>query len=174
MKVYKWLEPLEDTEENPITRQRLVDWMSKTGYVEGYIHKKISPMDKMYVEDYIQECWIQILEVPDDKMVEIYRKGKGKFTNYIKTLINNNIRSRVSHLYKNIRADKKNELYLDDAEWSVLLEGEPNTTADVVFPTINTEYRGKSKGWLDIDKEKINIRADQELYEQSKEIEDEG
>lgn len=104
----------------PLTWQSLMQWLSDTGWVEGFIGKKISPLDRMYFEDYVQECWIQILSVPQDKMMGIWYKGKGKMINYIKSLIINNIRSSSSILYKNIRQCHQIERTLDDEQWRQL------------------------------------------------------
>lgn len=116
----------------PVTRDSLMQWLSDTGWVEGFIGKRISPMDRMYFEDYVQECWVQILEVPADKILGIWNKGKGKFVNYIKSIIINNIRSTGSHLYNNIRKAKTIECLLDDEQW-YRLENTGESEYDVTF-----------------------------------------
>lgn len=164
-KIYKLLIPLEDTEENPLTRDRILDWLIDTKWIENYIHKKISPMDAIYVEDYIQECWVQILEIPADKLVNIYRKGKGKFVNYIKSLINNNIRSTSSKLYQHVRKCRQGEVLLDSDEWKSLEQGETCTTADTSWPERNYVRRNKFTDRIIIRTEKTQIKADDDLYE---------
>lgn len=140
----RWMKTLEDTPENPLTRERLMKWVAHTQYVENFIKKRIHQLDKPYLDDYIQECWVQILEVPEDKILEIYRRGKGKFTNYIKSIIMHNIKSNSSILFRNLRRDKFNEVYLSDNEWVNLEE-----TGETDFITPN-EFLG-----LDDNKEAI-------------------
>lgn len=105
--------------ENP-TYEQLIQWLVDTHWVEGRTRKIMSSLDLPYMDDYIQEIWLQILEVPHDKMMSLWAKGKGKFCNYIKSIISNNVISTCSILYKKIRAAKKSEVYLDDVNWSML------------------------------------------------------
>lgn len=130
----RWMKTLEDTPENPLTKARLMRWVAHTQYVENFIKARIHQLDKPYLDDYIQECWVQILEVPEEKILEIYRRGKGKFTNYIKSIIMHNIKSNSSILFRNIRRDRFNEVYLGDKEWINLEEdGETDFTTPNEF-----------------------------------------
>jgi len=104
----------------PVTRQSLMKWLSDTGWVEGLIGKRISPLDRDYFDDYVQECWVQILSVPPDKILEIWYRGKGKFVNYIKSIVANNIYSTSSPLYNNIRKGRSIERFLTDEQWAAL------------------------------------------------------
>lgn len=116
----------------PLTRDSLMQWLSDTGWVEGFIGKRISPLDRAYFDDYVQECWVQILEVPPEKILEIWYRGKGKFVNYIKSIVMNNIYSLSSHLYKNIRLGRSIERTLTDEQWS-MLENEKHSEYDITF-----------------------------------------
>ena len=116
----------------PLTWQILMNWLSDTGWVEGFIGKRISPLDRLYFADYVQECWVQILEVPQDKMMEIWYRGKGKFVNYIKSIIVNNIYSKSSHCFKNIREAGKHEMFLTDEQW-IKLDNCGESTFDETF-----------------------------------------
>lgn len=102
--------------DNP-SYEQLMNWLADTMWVEGRTRKVMSSLDQPYLDDYIQEVWLQILEVPQDKIMSVWRKGKGKFCNYIKSIISNNVISVQSNLYKHIRKDRKNEIYLDDQGW---------------------------------------------------------
>ena len=135
---YKYLLNPEDTDENPLTKERLMNWLADTGWVEGHIRKQISPLDVKYTEDYIQEVWLQILEVPEEKIMSIWYKGKGKFTNYIKAIIMNNIYSNSSHLYRNIRAGQENVYHLDEVGWKAL-ESDQDTYITHQYPVASKE-----------------------------------
>lgn len=104
----------------PLTWHSLMQWLSDTGWVEGRIGKMISPLDREYFEDYVQEVWVQILEVPQEKMMDLWYRGKGKFVNYIKSIILNNIYSKSSHLYVNVRRGRAMEKFLTDEQWQRL------------------------------------------------------
>lgn len=121
MKIKESHKPLLRNPKEPVTYESLIDWLVKTGWVEGRVSKVMSLMDMRYLDDYIQECWYQILSVPHDKLLGVWGKGKGKFVNYIKSIIQNNVVSRQSHLYKNVRACRENDVFLDDERWKSLI-----------------------------------------------------
>ena len=154
-----WLRTLEDTPENPLTRDRIMNWMASTGFIEGFIRVKSHILDRPYLDDYIQECWVQMLQVPEDKIVELYRSGKGRFTNYIKMLIMNNIHSNSSILYKHIRMARSKEVYLDDNQWCDFTE---HDNTDIQTPST---IIGKEDGSIISDYEIENITSELKLYE---------
>lgn len=163
-----WLRTLEDTPDNPLTKKRIMDWMSSTGFIEGFINVKSHALDKPYLEDYIQECWVQILLVPEEKIVDLYRSGKGRFTNYIKMLIMNNIHSNSSILYKNIRFARTKEVYMDDDQWCDFTE---HDNTDIQTPVV---YLGKVDGIPTSEYEPENITSELNLYECDRIEEGEG
>jgi hypothetical protein len=154
-----WMRTLPDTPDNPLTRDRILEWMASTGYVEGFINKKTHPLDKPFLEDYIQEVWVQIALVDPEKIVRLYRDGKGRFTNYIKGLIMNNIRSTCSYVYKNTRSFYANEVYLDDEQWTELTEDD---TTDIEQCTMILDRKGDD---ITSNIEKFNITAELNLTE---------
>jgi hypothetical protein len=154
-----WLRTLEDTEDNPLTKDRIMNWMASTGFIEGFIRIKSHALDKPFLDDYIQEVWVQILQVPEEKILFLYRAGKGRFTNYIKSLIMNNIHSTCSILYKNIRQSRTREVYLDESQWEYFTE---NDNTDIQVPTT---ILGKEDGNIISEFEIENITAELNLYE---------
>ena len=163
-KHYKYLQNPEDTPSNPLTWDRLMAWLADTGYIEGLVGKRISPLDRHLIEDYIQEVWVQILEVPHDKLLEIWYKGKGRFTNYLKSIVINNVYSNSSHLYKNIREGTHELIHLDDTGWK-MLENDNEAEAYLTFPSIERERGKSSKATVKIEEEKIYVRSENKLYE---------
>lgn len=133
-----WLTNPEDTETNPLTRERLLNWMASTGWIEGHIRKRMSPLDYAHMDDYIQSIWEQICLIPEEKLLEIYRRGKGKFTSYLKALIGHQVYSSCSATFKENKEYYFNEIYLDGNEWTNLIEKE-ETNHPQQFPLINRE-----------------------------------
>ena len=163
-KHYKLLNNPEDTESNPLTWDRLMTWLADTGYIEGLVGKRISPLDRHLIEDYIQEVWLQILEVPQEKMLDIYRRGKGKFVNYLKSIVINNVYSKTSHLYKNIREGTHELIHLDDVGWK-MLEDNDEAEAYLTFPVIERERNKPYRERVKIESEKIYIHPINKLSE---------
>lgn len=164
-KQYKLLNNPEDTPSNPLTWERLMSWLVDTGYIEGLVRKRISPLDRHLIDDYIQEVWVQILEVPHDKLLDVYRRGKGKFVNYLKSIVVNNIYSGSSHLYKNLRAGQKELVHLNDNEW-VNLEENEETHFLQHFPVINRDRGVKPSERVSFEYDYSGVvRPKNKLYE---------
>lgn len=121
---------------DPTSHQSIVEWLAGTGWVEGYIRKKISPLDRNLLDDYIQESWIEILR--NKNLVEIYSKGKGKFVNYIKSIINHHIYSSVSNIYKMFKKYNFTHIGLEYNDLSNLSDY-GNLEIETYFPQINRE-----------------------------------
>lgn len=114
IKITRWdMHPLD------FNRESMLEWLVWSGYVDSYItsHLKNQP----YLEDYRQEIWLQIIEKAD-RLVDIFNyEGKGKFTNFIKMMINNNIISGTSPSYRHIRRDRETkEVYFNDDGWDII------------------------------------------------------
>ena len=133
-----WLTNPEDTETNPLTRERLLNWMASTGWIEGHIRKRMSPLDYTQMEDYIQTVWEQICLIPEEKLLEIYRRGKGKFTSYLKALIGHQVYSSSSATFKENKEYYFNEVYLDDAGWRQL-ENDDDVEITLSYPVISRD-----------------------------------
>ena len=162
-KHYLWLTNPEDTESNPLTRERLLEWMASTGWIEGHVRKRMSPLDYAHMDDYIQSVWEQICLIPEEKLLEIYHKGKGKFTSYLKALIGNQVYSNSSAPYKENKADVFEELYLDDNQW-VRLEEDEETSYNQQFPVIQRDEDSTQKVKFEYDGSIILTPANK-LYE---------
>ena len=133
-----WLTNPEDTETNPLTRERLLNWMASTGWIEGHIRKRMSPLDYAHMDDYIQSVWEQICLIPEEKLLEVYRRGKGKFTSYLKALIGHQVYSSCSATFKENKEYYFDEIYLDDAGWHQL-ENDDDVDVTLHFPVINRD-----------------------------------
>lgn len=152
----------------PVTRESLMKWLSDSGWVEGRIGRVISPLDRPYFEDYVQEVWVQILSVPEDKIMDIWYRGKGKFVNYIKAIIVNNVRSTSSNLYNHIRKGGTIERLLTDEQWNAL-ESTGESEYDVTFciNDFDPETRNRSVHY-GYDKESCKLVDEKYMMEEDK------
>lgn len=168
---FKWLRNPVDTEDNPLTYDRLLKWVIDTHYVDHLIKKKLSPLDKNLEEDFIQEIWLQILLIPQDKFMSIWYKGKGKFTNYIKAIVMNSVMSVTSPVYYNTKGLFKNELHLTDEQWVRFEEGEDESDVTLLFPSPESDYKKKEMVWVE---ERQQIRSLDKLSEEDADWQEEG
>lgn len=67
-------------------RQNVMEWLANSGWIEGLIIKYLGDQFP-YLDDYIQEIYIQIFD-KIDRLIEIYEtKGIMAFCAYIKVVI---------------------------------------------------------------------------------------
>lgn len=158
----RWLINPKDTKDDPLTYERLMNWLVNTGWVQGFLKKRLHPLDRPLEEDMLQECWVQILSVPPDKMLDIYNKGKGKFTNYLKSIIVNNICSVTSVTYKHTKGLYSNELYLTDEQWNRFEESD-DSEVTLQFPGPNSSYYENYVEWVS---ETQHIHSENKLNEE--------
>lgn len=158
--------------KEPVTRDSLIQWLYETGWVEGHIRKRISPLDYKQIDDYIQSCWEEICKIPEEKLLDIWNKGKPKLVNYIKSLIQNQVHSSCSKTFKENKQWCQVEIPLEDSQW-VNLEETGTTKMVQQFPVINRDkgitpdqrVRFEYDGSIEIQSE-INLYEDDRNFEE--------
>lgn len=142
----------------PYTYEKIIDFLANTGWVEGHIRKTISPLDRNYLDDYIGIIWEEILRVPQEKIVDLYTRGKGLLVNYIKTIIRINLRSLQSKCFQIMKEPQKIQVSLDDEQWS-RLEDTGESTYDEQFPLVTGSGRYKQ---FSFESDPIEIKVEDE------------
>lgn len=112
---------LTGLEQEPKTYdyEGIIQWLVNSLWVENYIRKVKGPFFK-YTDDFIQEVWLQILSIDQDKIVKSFQISKARFISYIKCIINNNITSTSSPTYRHIQAFYDKHISLTDVQWTTL------------------------------------------------------
>lgn len=148
---------------DPTSHQSIVEWLAATGWVEGFIRKKISPLDRHLIEDYTQECWVQIIS--NKNLVEVYKRGKGKFVNYIKSIITNNIYSSSSQVFKKIKQFNHNHFLLDNSQLSYVSDY-GQLEVETKFPVIERDSGVENRVVLEYTKEIISTKPNEDRFDQ--------
>lgn len=170
----KWFVNLEDTPENPLTRDRILEFIVSSGWIEGHTRKRMSPLDYQQAEDYIQSIYEEICKIPEDKLIEIYRKGKGKFTNYLKALIQHQVYSSCSKTYKENKQWCQVEIPLEDSQW-INLEETGTTKMLQQFPVIDRNKNMDIKDRVHFEYDgSVEIQSEINLYEDDRNFEEES
>ena len=133
----------------------------------------MSPLDYQQAEDYIQSIYEEICKIPEDKLIEIYRKGKGKFTNYLKALIQHQVYSSCSKTYRENKLWRQVEIPLEDSQWTNLTE---NGTTKMVqqFPVIDRDKGITPDQRVHFEYDgSIDIQSEINLYEDDRDFEEE-
>lgn len=148
----------EDTADNPLTYNRLMEWLANTGWVYGYIRKRISPMDAHLYEDYAQTIWMEILNVKKERMMEVWYNGKGQFVNYLKIIIDTQLRS-AANTYKINKHFHKTHVTLTDDQWRNFEEGIEEATSVITYPVKCESPTGNIKKAVRIETDIEDIRT---------------
>jgi hypothetical protein len=113
-------------------RDEIIDYLVKSGFVENYCKKLVYPSDKESLQDdFIQECWLQVLEISEDKWIEIIDSNKNKdrfygVRNFVSVVIRNTVVSTTSSAYRKLKKQNTVAKQLNDNEWKFLA----NTISD--------------------------------------------
>ena len=113
-------------------RDEILDYLIKSKFVESYTKKLVYPSDKDNLQDdYIQETWLAILEVKDEKWQEIMNNNKNSdpmygVRNFVSVIIKNTVHSTTSSAYRKLKKQSTVADNLSDDDWEIL----KNTIAD--------------------------------------------
>lgn len=112
---------LTGLEQEPKTYdyEGIIEWLANSLWVDNYI-RKLKGSQWKYTEDFIQEVWVQILSIPQDKIVDAFQMGKGRLISFVKRIIHNQCISKNSYTYKNIQAYDDRHQSLNDMQWTLL------------------------------------------------------
>lgn len=109
-------------------RDLCIDYLVNSGFVEAYVKKLMYPsdIDNLY-EDFTQETWLAILEVPEQKIVNLYLNSINdgdsdafyQLRNWISRLIYNTVHSDSSNAYKKLKKHNVSEKIQTEVQWDV-------------------------------------------------------
>ena len=104
-----------------MSRDSILDELVKSGFIEWYTLQLMSKTSGFIVQtdeeyqEYIQEIWLQICEIQEDKLIDLYNENKLKA--YVSGLIHRNVKSNTSPAYTHIRKQNNKYIRKRDADW---------------------------------------------------------
>lgn len=109
-------------------RQYAIDYLHHSGFVAALTKKSLyNSLIDDYLDDYISEVWIAILEQKDDVWEKLYKSAieKGKdyeyeLRNYVSRIIFNTVKSTSSNAYRKLIGGSKFQKTQDNTKWDVL------------------------------------------------------
>lgn len=107
-------------------RDKVLDYLIKSNFVTSYTKKLVYPSDKEDLqEDFIQEVWLQICEISEEKWAELYnrRPNQDEFydvRNWVSVIIRNTVRSVTSSAYRKLKKQATVATVVDDCTWKLL------------------------------------------------------
>ena len=114
-------------------RDEIINYLVESGFVENYCKKLVYPSDKSeFQNDFLQECWLQICEIPEKKWEEIMRNNTNPdqmygVRNFVSVVIRNTVISTTSSAYRKLKKQNTVAKQLDDGEWQFLSNVIPDT-----------------------------------------------
>lgn len=122
-------------------------------------------MDRAYYWDYLQTIYEIILNIPQEKVVDLFTRGVGLLINYIKVIINAQCTILNEKCYRIHKLPQRFEVSLTDEQWT-RLEEEGESTYDEQFPLITG--RGSNKQFS-FEADPIKIQSAIDLYDTDEE-----
>lgn len=114
-------------------RDEILDYLIKSKFVTSYTKKLVFPSDKDNLQDdFIQEVWLAILEVKDEKWETIMNNNKNSdpmygVRNFVSVIIKNTVRSVTSSAYRKLKKQSTVAQNLNDDDWEILANTIPDT-----------------------------------------------
>ena len=108
-------------------RQEAIEYLINSGFVNALCKKSLFPSDiDEYYDDYLQECYLSILELKDTVWEKLYETAIEKGTdyfyqvrNYVSRVILNTCRSDSSNAYRKLKRHSITELRKNETQWKV-------------------------------------------------------
>ena len=104
-----------------MNKEKILNELVKSCFIEWYTLQLMSKTsgfilqtDEEY-QEYIQEIWLQICEIQEDKLIDLYTENKLKA--YISGLIHRNVKSNTSPAYTHIRKQNNKYIRKSDDDW---------------------------------------------------------
>lgn len=114
-------------------REKVLKYLYESNFVESYTKKLVYPSDKENLQDdFIQEVWLQICEIPEKKWEEITRNNTNPdqmygVRNFVSVVIRNTVVSTTSAAYRKLKKQNTVAKQMTDGEWQYLSNVVPDT-----------------------------------------------
>lgn len=116
-------------------RDKVLNYLYESGFVQFYTKKLMyrEDINDLY-EDYVQEVWLQLCEIDEDKWKDLYnrRPNQDEFydvRNWTSVIIRNTVKSVTSAAYRKLKKQSTVAKQLNDGEWNYLSNVVPDTSA---------------------------------------------
>lgn len=115
-----------------------IKYLIDSHFVEALTKKSMFPSDITDLfEDYLQEVWLSILELPEDKWEILYKDAINRnkdfeytIRNFISVLIRNTVKSSSSPAYKLLKKNSVFEQQITQEDWKIIEYNTPDTEVD--------------------------------------------
>ena len=113
-------------------RDIILDYLIKSNFVESYTKKLVFPSDKENLQDdFLQEVWLQICEIPEKKWKEIMKNNTNPdrmygVRNFVSVVIRNTVVSTTSAAFRKLKKQNTVAKQMTEGEWEYLANTVPD------------------------------------------------
>lgn len=99
-----------------MTKEEIINELYRKNIIKDIIYKYSESKDNL--DDFEQDLYILLLQIPTDLLNELYTTGK--LINWISATARRQIKSKTSYYYKTYKEfqDRSNDIYVDEDETS--------------------------------------------------------
>lgn len=114
-------------------REKVLKYLYDSNFVKYFVKKLMYPEDiEDLYEDFLQEVYFQLCEVPEEKWEELYNKRPNQdefydIRNWVSVLIRNTVHSTTSSAYRKLKKQSTVAQNLNEEEWNFLKNTIPDT-----------------------------------------------
>lgn len=99
-------------------RDEVINWLYATHIVEWYTTKLcMKTLEDEDTRDKVQEIYLMVLEIPQDRLDELYEQGTKILSSYIVGLIKKQLVSDTSDIYKKYNRYCQTQLIKNEIFW---------------------------------------------------------
>lgn len=117
----------KEEKENLKLRDEGIDYLIKSNFITALVKKSIfNNLINDYLDDYVQECWVAILEQKDEVWEKLYQSSIDKGTdyhyeirNYFSRIVFNVVKSKSSNAYRKLIKPNLTEKIQTVVQWDV-------------------------------------------------------
>lgn len=102
-------------------KEDIIDYIIYTELIPNYV-RKLEYWNNNDIDDMIQDIYLYLLEMPQDKWDKLYEQGKTAVMAYVSGVVYRSIHSANSPIYKKYKKKLKYEVKISEQAWNVFDE----------------------------------------------------
>lgn len=98
------------------SKEDIIQWLIDSCFIENYI-LQLTDYNDTRVDDYIQEIYLCLLELPQERWDDLTFQGFGCIKSYVSGMIYRQLKSKNSPIYYKYKRTKEKEVNISSKMW---------------------------------------------------------
>lgn len=103
-------------------KEDILNWLYQSRFVSSYLWRLCNDNDHTENDDFIQEIWLALCELPQEKYDDLCDQGYSTIKSYVSGMIWRQVKSGNSPIYTKYKKRKKREKRLSQQCWDIYAE----------------------------------------------------